>query len=317
MLVVAALGGNALLRRGEPLTADAQRRNAHVAARALAPIAAAHDLVVTHGNGPQVGLLAEHEDPRAWPLDVLGAETEGMIGYVLEQELRGALPDRDVATLLTQTVVGGDDPAFARPTKPIGPVHPAARAQELRERGWALVAEGGGVRRVVASPEPRDILGLRTVRRLVRAHTVVICAGGGGIPVLRREDRLVGVEAVVDKDLTTALLARRLRADALLLLTDVPGILDDPAGSEPQVLREASPAELWALPLAAGSIGPKADAAARFAAHGGRAAIGALQDAEALLDGTAGTQVRRPRRRSRLLAAAPASGTRRAAPASG
>ena len=291
MLVVAALGGNALLRRGESLDAETQRRNAHAAAHALAPVAAANDLVVTHGNGPQVGLLAETSDPAAWPLDVLGAESEGMIGYVLEQELRSALPGRDVASLLTLTIVEAADPAFGRPTKPVGPVHSAARRSALRERGWALVAEAGGVRRVVPSPEPREVLGLAAVTRLVGDGMVVVCAGGGGVPVVRRHDRLEGVEAVVDKDLTAALLARAIGADALLLLTDVPGIYADPAADPPQVVRALAPGHLHALDLAAGSMGPKAQAAARFAAGGGIAAIGALEDAAAILAGDAGTQV--------------------------
>jgi len=291
MLIVAALGGNALLRRGEPLTAAAQRRNARIAARALAPIAAGHDLVVTHGNGPQVGLLAEVEDPADWPLDVIGAETEGMIGYVLEQELRAALGGAEVATLLTQTVVDEADPAFGRPTKPIGAVYDAGRADELRARGWTVAPDGRGVRRAVASPEPREVLGVPAVRLLLGAGMVVVCAGGGGIPVVRAGGGLTGVEAVVDKDLAAAVLAQSLDADVLLLLTDVPGVYRDPSAAEPEVIGQAPPSYLRALDLAAGSMGPKAEAAARFAASGGRAAIGGLADAEALLAGTAGTQV--------------------------
>jgi carbamate kinase len=291
MLVVAALGGNALLRRGEPLSAATQRRNARTAARALGTIADEHYLVVTHGNGPQVGLLAEASDLGRWPLDVLGAETEGMIGYALEQELRDVLPDREIVTLLSQTVVAADDPAFARPTKPVGAVYPVEREAELRARGWELVADGGGVRRVVPSPEPREVLGLRAVRALLDEGMIVVCAGGGGIPVVRRSGRLTGVEAVVDKDLAAALLARALGADALLLLTDVPGVLADPGASNPTVLRDVTAGHLRALGLPAGSMGPKAEAAARFVAGGGRAAIGALDDAAAVLAGTAGTQV--------------------------
>ena len=291
MLVVIALGGNALLRRGEPLTAAAQRRNARIAARALAPIAEGHQVVVTHGNGPQVGLLAETEDPQDWPLDVVGAESEGMIGYVLEQELRDALPGREVATLLTQTVVAAGDPGFAHPTKPVGAVYPADRSMELRGRGWDLVADHGGIRRVVPSPEPREILGLPAIHQLLAGNLVVICAGGGGIPVVREAGRLTGVEAVVDKDLAAALLARSLEADALLLLTDVPGVLTDPGAERPQVLRHVTAGHLRALGLEAGSMGPKAEAAARFAAGGGVAAIGALADAQDVLAGDAGTQV--------------------------
>lgn len=300
MRVVAALGGNALLRRGEPLDAETQRHNVALAARSLAAIARDHELVVTHGNGPQVGLLAlqaeAYPEGGVYPLDVLGAESEGMIGYLLQQGLRNALGDRPVATLLTQVLVDAADPAFASPTKPIGPIYARAEAAALAAtRGWAVRPDGQHWRRVVASPEPSAIVELDVIELLVGAGVLAICAGGGGVPVVEAAGALHGVEAVVDKDLVAALLATELRADALLLLTDVPAVQTAWGTAQARAVPEATPAELRALDLAAGSMGPKVEAASRFAeATGGRAMIGALDDAAALLDGTAGTCVRAP-----------------------
>jgi carbamate kinase len=298
MRVVAALGGNALLRRGEPLDAETQRRNVAVAARSLAAIARDHELIVTHGNGPQVGLLAlqaeAYPEGGAYPLDVLGAESEGMIGYLLQQGLRNALADdRAVVTLLTQVRVDAADPAFASPTKPIGPIYDRLEAATLAAaRGWAVRPDGPHWRRVVASPEPASIVELDAIELLVDAGVLAICAGGGGVPVVEAGGALHGVEAVVDKDLVAALLATELGADALLLLTDVPAVQAGWGTPEARALSHATPAELRALDLAAGSMGPKVEAASRFAeATGGRAVIGALEDAAALLDGTAGTAV--------------------------
>jgi carbamate kinase len=304
MRVVIALGGNALLRRGQPADAEAQRTNAVAAAQAIGEVArAGHEVVVTHGNGPQVGLLAlqaaAYPDVRAYPLDVLGAESEGMIGYLLEQALRNEGLDAPVVTLLTQVQVDAEDPAFATPTKPIGPVYGTADGERLvAERGWTVAPDGDGMRRVVASPEPQAILEIDTIRLLVDAGVLVICAGGGGIPITVADDgRVTGLEAVVDKDLSAALLARRLEADMLVLLTDVDGVyLDwgtDAARFAPTI--DALLAEQ--LELAAGSMGPKVHAAGRFAAAtGGRAAIGALGDAAALVAGATGTQVTAPAR---------------------
>jgi len=299
MRVVVALGGNALLRRGEPAEAGLQRHNVARAARAVADLAAEHEVVVTHGNGPQVGLLAlqsaSYPDVRPYPLDVLGAESEGMIGYLVEQGLQNLLPARDLATLLTQTVVDASDPAFAAPSKPVGPVYGEAEARRLAaERGWSIAPDGASWRRVVPSPEPQEIVELRAIRVLVEAGVLTICAGGGGIPVVRaRGGGLAGVEAVVDKDLAAALLARELGAGALLLLTDVGAVERDHGTPAARPIGEAAPAELRALDLPAGSMGPKAEAAARFVdATGGVAGIGALEDAGAILRGTAGTVVR-------------------------
>jgi carbamate kinase len=296
--VVAALGGNALLRRGEPLDPALQRANVRRAVAALAPVAREHGLVVTHGNGPQVGLLALQAaalDDTPTPLDVLGAESEGMIGYVLEQELRNALPERDVATLLTQVVVAHDDPGFARPTKPIGPVYAEREARSLaRERGWSMAPDGAGWRRVVASPEPGTIVELSTIALLARVGVLVVCAGGGGIPVVEdAAGALHGVEAVIDKDLAAERLAHGLAADLLLLLTDVAAVEQAHGTPRAAPIGATTPRALRALPFAAGSMAPKVEAACRFVEGGvgRRAAIGALEDAQALVDGDAGTQV--------------------------
>jgi carbamate kinase len=295
--VVAALGGNALLRRGEPMDSEVQRRNVARAAEALAPIARDHTLVVTHGNGPQVGLLAlqaaAYQGVAPYPLDVLGAESEGMIGYLVERELRARLPDRQVVTLLTQVEVDRSDPAFARPTKPIGPVFDRERGERLaRERGWTMTAENGGLRRVVPSPEPLRIVELPAIALLVEAGAIVVCAGGGGIPIVVDESGSSrGVEAVIDKDLAAALLARELASDVLLLLTDVDAVYLD-WGRSQRPLTRATPVELRRHRFAEGSMGPKVEAACRFVeATRRRAAIGRLEDAAAVLAGSAGTQV--------------------------
>jgi len=297
MRIVVALGGNALLRRGQPTDVETQRANIEVACAAVAALAHEHELVLTHGNGPQVGLLAlqaeAYAGTRPYPLDVLGAESEGMIGYLLEQGLQNLLPGRDVATLLTQTLVDASDPAFAAPSKPIGPIYEEERARELAAaRGWSVARDGSAWRRVVASPEPRAIVEERTIRLLVEHGVLVICSGGGGIPVVARDGGLHGVEAVVDKDLAAALLARLLGAELLLLLTDVPAIEEGFGTPAARRIERADPAQLRRLELAPGSMGPKAEAAARFVeATGGRAGIGALADALAIVNGDAGTIV--------------------------
>jgi carbamate kinase len=297
MRVVIALGGNAL-RRGEPADAATQRRNVATAVAAIADLAQDHEVIVTHGNGPQVGLLALQGDAyqavAPYPLDVLGAETEGMIGYLLDQELVNALGGRPVATLLTQVIVDRDDPAFARPTKPIGPVYDRDTAERLAaERGWAIAPDGSSHRRVVASPEPRSIVELATLRLLVEVGVLVVCVGGGGIPVaVDLDGRLHGVEAVIDKDLAAALLARGLGADALLMLTDVSAVQAGWGTSEARDLGDVSAQELRAMSFAEGSMGPKIEAACRFAeATHGLAGIGALADARAILQGRRGTRV--------------------------
>jgi len=299
MRVVAALGGNALLRRGEPAEAELQRRRVAEAARSLAELAREHELVITHGNGPQVGLLAlqsaAYGEVAPYPFDVLGAESEGMVGYLLEQALWNELPDRQAAALLTQVLVDPRDTAFEEPSKPIGPLYDEATARRLAaERGWTVRRDGERWRRVVPSPAPQAIVEIDTIRTLVDLGVIVICAGGGGIPVVEdRAGRLHGVEAVIDKDLSAALLALELGADALLLLTDVDGIQLDYGMPAERRLREATPATLAELDLPAGSMGPKAEAARRFVGRGGGvAAIASLENASAALTGTAGTLVR-------------------------
>jgi carbamate kinase len=298
MRVVAALGGNALLRRGERADVDVQRRNIAVAVRALAEIAAEHELVITHGNGPQIGLLAlqaeAYQAVHPYPLDVLGAESEGMIGYLLEQGLGNQLPGRSVATLLTQVIVDPDDIAFHNPSKPVGPVYSGEDAERIaRHRSWTVAPDGDAWRRVVASPRPMRIVELEAIRTLVDAGILVICVGGGGVPVSTDEDgSLRGVEAVIDKDLAAALLARELDADALLLLTDVSAIETGWGTDKARAIAKTTPAQLAELALLAGSMGPKAAAAAWFVTQtGGVAGIGALADASAILAGCAGTTV--------------------------
>lgn len=299
MRVMVALGGNALLRRGERPDAEPQRANVVRACASLAPLAATHEVVVTHGNGPQVGVLALESaaDPmlsRPFPLDPLGAETQGLIGYWLAQGLGNALPGREVVALLTQCVVDLDDPAFTRPTKPVGPVYDESEARRVAaERGWSVAADGPMWRRVVASPQPQRVVETAVIDQLVRSGVVVVCAGGGGIPVSESADgTLTGVEAVIDKDLTAALLAEALGAHALLLLTDVEAVETDFGRPDSRPIRRATPDELRARDFASGSMGPKVDAACRFVERtGGIAAIGALTDAVDLLDGRSGTLV--------------------------
>jgi carbamate kinase len=300
MLIVIALGGNALLTRGEPMTAERQRANVQRAAASLAGvIGAGHRLVVTHGNGPQVGLLALQAaaGPKdgVQPLDILDAESEGMIGYLIEQELGNRLPEgAPLATLLTQIRVDPADPAFQRPTKPIGPVYDQDTARRMEtERGWSVAPDGAGWRRVVASPEPLDILEMKVIAMLVERGVVVICAGGGGIPVVRRADGgLVGVEAVIDKDRASALLARRLGADRLLLLTDVDAVQWDFGTAVARRIARVGADALSPEQFPAGSMRPKIEAAALFAtATGHPAAIGRLEDALAILSGDAGTRI--------------------------
>lgn len=298
MRVVVAIGGNALLERGEVLSAETQRRNMARAAGGLAPLAYGNDMVLVHGNGPQVGLLAlegeAFKEAPPFPLDVLGAESQGMIGYVIAQEMRNVMPERQVATLITQTQVDPADPAFGAPSKPIGPVYSEAEAQALaKERGWQVAADGDYFRRVVPSPQPMDILEFQTIRLLAQEGALVICAGGGGVPVIvGAEGRTRGVEAVIDKDLAASLLATKLEADRLIILTDVDAVYEGWGMASARKITEANPAQLRAMPFAKGSMGPKVDAVCRFVEETGRpAAIGSLKEAASVADGTAGTQI--------------------------
>jgi carbamate kinase len=304
MRVVAALGGNALLRRGQELSAENQRENARLACKALAEVAGEHELVVSHGNGPQVGLLAlqgaAYADVEVYPLDVLGAQTEGMIGYIIQQELGNELPfERHLATLLTMIEVDAADPAFDDPTKPIGPLYEAQEAARLEaEKGWEFKPDGDSLRRVVPSPLPKRIFEIEAIKALLDQGCVVICAGGGGIPTVYTDEptpagrRLVGIEAVIDKDLASALLAIDIGADVLAIVTDVDAVFDGWGTDEPRAIRRATPESLAAAEFAAGSMGPKVHAACQFVERTGKvAAIGSTSDAAALVRGEAGTLV--------------------------
>ena len=301
MRIVVALGGNALLRRGEPPTAEVQRKNVRIAANSLAPVAREHQLVITHGNGPQVGLLAlqaaAYGDVRPPPLDVLGAESEGMIGYIIEQELGNLLPfERPFATILTMVEVDPADPAFDNPTKPIGPVYGEEEAGALAvERGWIVAPDGDGWRRVVPSPLPQRVFEIRPVRWLLEHNVIVICSGGGGIPTMYDDEgKLHGVEAVIDKDRASALLAEEVEADCLILATEADAVYLDWGTPEQRPIRTVTPDELRRHQFPAGSMGPKVDAACTFVERtGGRAAIGALGEIEEILSSRAGTVVER------------------------
>jgi len=302
MRVVVALGGNALLKRGEPMTAENQRGNVRTAAPALAAIAREHQLVLSHGNGPQVGLLAlqaaSYADVDPYPLDILGAQSEGMIGYVLEQELGNVMPaDAPLATMLTMVEVDAHDPAFARPTKFVGPIYTKdAAAAMAADKGWVFKEDGDSWRRVVPSPEPRHIFEIRPIRWLLEKDVVLICAGGGGVPTMFHpgaQRRLVGVEAVIDKDLASELLAREIDADLLVMATDVDAVYRDWGTPQQHALQQVTAAELRGADFPAGSMGPKVEAACRFVEEtGGRAAIGALTQIDQIVEGSAGTQVR-------------------------
>jgi carbamate kinase len=298
--IVAALGGNALLERGEKPDSEVQERHVGVAVAALGPLARSHDLVITHGNGPQVGMLAlESElDPalsHPYPFDVLGAQTQGMIGYWLARAFRAELPGRQVGCLICQTLVRGDDPAFARPAKFVGPGYDEDQARSLAGlRGWTFGKDGSRWRRVVPSPEPVELLELPLIEALVATGAIVICAGGGGIPVVRQADGagVTGVDAVVDKDLTSALLAGSLGADMLLLLTDVAAVFDGFGTATARPIECATVGQLRGDLLPAGSMGPKVEAACRFVeATGKKAVIGRLEEAEAMFLGKAGTMI--------------------------
>lgn len=306
MRVVAALGGNALLRRGEPMTVERQRSNIRISAQALAEVAQDHQLIISHGNGPQVGLLAlqsaAYPQVEPYPLDVLDAETEGMIGYLIEQELGNVLSgDHPVATLLTMIEVDAQDPAFRNPSKPIGPLYTKAETEQLLQRGWAIMMEGEATgkilendkrfRRIVPSPLPKRILELRPIQWLLEKGVIVICAGGGGIPIVfDQSGHLCGVEAVIDKDRASALLARELSADALLMATDVDAVYLNWGKPEAQAIRCISPQQLAQFEFAVGSMAPKVEAAIDFVERTGkRAAIGALTDLSGMLSGKAGT----------------------------
>jgi carbamate kinase len=298
MRIVIALGGNALLRRGEEMTAENQRKNIQLAVKSLAPIAGQNELVISHGNGPQVGLLslqsAAYKEVEEYPLDILGAQTEGMIGYMIEQELGNLLPiEIPIASILTMVEVDPEDPAFDNPTKPIGPIYTKEEAEKLKkEKGWSIKLDGEHWRRVVASPEPHRIFQLRPIHWLLEKNTIVICAGGGGIPTIyNKEGNLEGVEVVIDKDRASSLLAFELEADVLIMATDTDGVYLDWGTESEKIISETTPEEIRKYDFDIGSMGPKVEAACSFVERSGqRAVIGSLKDIEKMVNGTAGTQ---------------------------
>ncbi|WP_108652374.1 carbamate kinase [Dongshaea marina] len=295
--VVVALGGNALLRRGEPLEADIQRKNIAVAAKTISEIAKEYNVVLVHGNGPQVGLLAlqnnAYDKVSPYPLDVLGAESQGMIGIMLVQELKNLMPEQDVTALLTQVQVNSDDPAFENPTKFIGPVYSEAEAKSLAEaKGWVVKPDGKFFRRVVPSPLPQHIVEGDAIEALIGRDHLVICTGGGGVPVTINNQQITGIEAVIDKDMSAAFLARQIKADHLLILTDADAVYLDWGKETQRALHQATPAELAEIPFDAGSMGPKIEASCEFVkATGGKVGIGALEDGLAILRGDKGTTI--------------------------
>ncbi|WFB47946.1 carbamate kinase [Vibrio coralliilyticus] len=295
--VVVALGGNALLRRGEPLEAEVQRQNIEIAVKTISEIAQEYNVVLVHGNGPQVGLLAlqglEYKKVAPYPLDVLGSETQGMIGYMLMQEFKNQMPNVNATCMLTQMTVDPNDPAFADPTKPIGPIYEEAEARELAEKyHWTIKPDGQHFRRVVPSPQPTGIIEHDAITKLIDEGHLVICTGGGGIPVKKENGKLVGVEAVIDKDMSAAFLAKQLNADALLILTDADAVYLDWGKPTQHALRSTNPSELAQYQFDAGSMGPKIEASCEFVKQGGKVVgIGSLEDGLRILQGTAGTNI--------------------------
>ncbi len=296
--LVVALGGNALLKRGEPLEAEIQRKNIDLAAKTIAQLTSSWRVVLVHGNGPQVGLLAlqnsAYEKVTPYPLDILGAESQGMIGYMLQQSLKNQLPNREVSVLLTQVEVDANDPAFENPTKYIGPVYDKAQADMLvAEKGWTVKADGQYFRRVVPSPQPKQIVESDAITALIQRDHLVICNGGGGVPVVEKADGYHGIEAVIDKDLSAALLARQIEADALLILTDADAVYLDWGTPTQRPISHITPQELDAMKFDAGSMGPKVAACSKFVTQcHGIAGIGALEDGPAILAGEKGTLIR-------------------------
>lgn len=296
--LVVALGGNALLKRGEPLEADIQRKNIELAARTIAQLTRQWRVVLVHGNGPQVGLLALQNSAYAnvtpYPLDILGAESQGMIGYMLQQALKNHLPEREISVLLTQVEVDANDPAFLNPTKYIGPIYDEAQARALQaEKGWVFKTDGNAFRRVVPSPQPKRIVENDAIRALISRDHLVICNGGGGVPVVEKADGYHGIEAVIDKDLSAALLASQIHADALLILTDADAVYLDWGKPTQRPLAQVTPELLREMQFDAGSMGPKVTACAEFVSHcRGIAGIGSLADGQAILAGEKGTLVR-------------------------
>ena len=293
MRIVIALGGNALLKRGEPMHYEVQQANVRMACLQIAKVLPGNELIITHGNGPQVGLIAlqqnAYPDVPMYPLDAIGAESVGMIGYMIARGLTNVVPRSiTVTNVLTQTEIDPNDLAFKHPTKPIGPIYTKEEAERLRQtNGWTMASDNDKFRRVVASPEPQRILGLSALKTLIENRHLVVCCGGGGVPVyFDQEGQLIGAEAVIDKDLASSLLAISVNADLFVIATDVDGVYTD------WLIRQIDASSLRKLTFARGSMAPKVEAACRFVEKTGKTAIiGALDQIEKIVDGKSGTLV--------------------------
>lgn len=295
--LVIALGGNALLKRGAVLSAENQYQSIALIADAIGKLAKKYRIAIVHGNGPQVGLLAlqnlSYRDVPPYPLDILVAESQGMIGYMLAQQLGAFHPAQPVSTLLTRVLVDSEDPAYREPSKFIGPVYEPQQQAELENKyGWSMKLDGKYLRRVVPSPEPKKIIDIEAINLLLAKNHIVICNGGGGVPMVACAQGMVGSEAVIDKDLASALLAEALDADHLVILTDADAVYQHWGTPQQKAIRSATTQELAPMAVADGSMGPKIMAVSRFVQRSGKVAhIGALQDIESVLAGTAGTLI--------------------------
>lgn len=306
MRVLVALGGNALSLKNEPITAQNQRKRVKQAVAPLAKIAEQHELIITHGNGPQVGLLAQqslanlssdqsNQSTKApFPLDVLNAETEGMIGYLIEQELINQLPEnRRTASLLTMVQVDANDKAFSEPDKPVGPSYPFEKKQSLEDKNnWSFKSKDNEWQRVVPSPEPEDILQSPAIETLLLNDTVVICSGGGGIPVSRSDNALIGVEAVIDKDKTSALLAIKLKVDRFIIATKTDGVYRNWQSKTSEKIKNITIKQLKSMQFESGTMAPKIAAAIRFVKQRQQpAVIGSLDELDKIMNFNAGTKI--------------------------
>lgn len=295
--LVIALGGNALLQRGAVLSAENQYKSISLIADAIGKLAKKYRIAIVHGNGPQVGLLAlqnlAYSDVPPYPLDILVAESQGMIGYMLAQQLGAFHPAQPVSTLLTRVLVDSEDPAYQQPSKFIGPVYDPQQQTELEQKyGWSMKLDGKYLRRVVPSPEPKKIIDIEAINLLLAKNHIVICNGGGGVPMVASAEGMVGSEAVIDKDLASALLAEALDADHLMILTDADAVYQHWGTPQQKAIRSATTEELAPMAVADGSMGPKIMAVSRFVQRSGKVAhIGALSDIESVLAGTAGTLI--------------------------